>query len=150
VELPTDPWQRRRLWKEDFHPWNRDRVPHKHEVDEPAPEILTTGQPPSLNTIRTEITHIVARATKAPSEEVDTDQPLQELGIDSPLTIQIRDAIVQRFGSPIPLTAFWTHPTIESFSRYLAAALGVDCAPKGADSTVDVHAELQKKWNKYL
>ena len=109
------------------------------------PEETTASATVSFHTeseVHVELVRIVSSVTKALPQDIDTARPLRELGVDSLMTIQIRDQIARSFHRQIPITMFWTYPTLDALSGYLAKELGF--------GEEDVEAELQKMWEKYL
>ena len=51
--------------------------------------------------------------------DVQTHRPLKELGLDSLMAVELRNAIAQSIGSPLSATLVFDYPTIESMSEYL-------------------------------
>ncbi|MDB5371067.1 MAG: uncharacterized protein JWP20_2625 [Roseomonas sp.] len=103
--------------------------------------------------LRRELTAIVAAVTGAAAETLAADRPLRELGVDSVMTLQIRDRIVQWLGCEVRITAFWAHPTIAAFAVHLAETLGLAApvvSPEAEAGPQDVVAALADKWAKYL
>jgi acyl transferase domain-containing protein/acyl-CoA synthetase (AMP-forming)/AMP-acid ligase II/aryl carrier-like protein len=120
----------------------------------PSPaERFGTG-PASVAALRRELTAIVASVIHAPAGDLAPDQPLRELGVDSLMTLQIRNEIVRRLGCAVRITAFWAHPTIDAFARHLAGELGLlAAAPPAPEPTApprSVREALADKWEKYL
>jgi acyl carrier protein/short-subunit dehydrogenase len=95
---------------------------------------------------------IVAAVTHARATEIAFDQPLRELGVDSLMTLQIRDQIGRQVGVTPRITDFWTYPTIDAFARHLAGRLGLTGAADTPASPVKsvVRDALADKWAKYL
>jgi myxalamid-type polyketide synthase MxaE and MxaD len=102
----------------------------------------------ALAGLKRELTAIVAAVIRAPAEDLAGDQPLREFGVDSLMTLQIRNEIVRRIGCPVRITAFWAHPTIDAFARHLAGELGLLEEPVAAPRSV--REALADKWEKYL
>ena len=132
------------------------------EVPEETIRRLGTG-PEALRALTADLTAIVARVTWTPAADLAGDRPLRELGVDSLMTMQIRRAILSRFGRDVRVTAFWAHPTLDRFARHLAGEIGIAIAsPKVVDANgtdrakadptdrADVRRALADKWDKYL
>ena len=132
------------------------------EVPEETIRRLGTG-PEALRALTADLTAIVARVTGTPAADLAGDRPLRELGVDSLMTMQIRRAILSRFGRDVRVTAFWAHPTLDRFARHLAGEIGIAIAsPKVVDANgtdrakadptdrADVRRALADKWDKYL
>lgn len=52
---------------------------------------------------------------------VDTEQPLMEAGLDSLGAVDLRNALIARFGLDFPATATFDFPTIEALAQHIAA-----------------------------
>jgi acyl carrier protein len=102
--------------------------------------------------LRRTLTAIVAEVTGAAETSIETDRPLRELGVDSVMTLRIRDRIAERLGREVRITAFWSYPTIAAFAGHLAETAPSAAAPSAAPSAapVDIVAALADKWAKYL
>ncbi|HLF24968.1 MAG TPA: amino acid adenylation domain-containing protein [Anaerolineae bacterium] len=55
-----------------------------------------------------------------PSSELDVRQPLNELGLDSLVAIEVRNVLGLALGRTLPATVLFEYPTIEGLSNYLA------------------------------
>lgn len=105
--------------------------------------------------LRHELVGIVAAVTGLAPDDLPVDRPLRELGVDSVMTLQIRDRIVTQIGCAVRITAFWAHPTVAAFARHLAESLDIATEvpppPEAASAEpTDVMASLTDKWAKYL
>jgi acyl transferase domain-containing protein/acyl carrier protein/Zn-dependent alcohol dehydrogenase len=65
-----------------------------------------------------------------PSSEVDVDRPLQEIGLDSLMAVELRDGVSQMIGHSLPVTLLFNHPTIASLALYLSKELGPPIAAR--------------------
>ncbi|MBP2677204.1 MAG: polyketide synthase family protein, partial [Deltaproteobacteria bacterium] len=54
----------------------------------------------------------------------DPRRPLQEMGLDSLMAVELRNAIAQGSGRTLPSTLLFDHPTIEALVAFLAPLLG--------------------------
>ncbi len=68
----------------------------------------------------------------SPDRWIDPQQPLNELGMDSLMALEFRNALVSAIGRTLPATLLFNHPAIEDIAAYLNAALGGN--PIQADS----------------
>jgi acyl carrier protein len=69
----------------------------------------------------------VARVVGAPSAEaIDPDQPLNELGLDSLMAVELRNRLGAGLGlgRSLPATLVFDYPTMTALSRYLAGQFG--------------------------
>jgi natural product biosynthesis luciferase-like monooxygenase protein len=62
-----------------------------------------------------------ARVLRLPSPEAATPtRPLNELGFDSLLTVELRNAVQQSLGVTVKVSALFEHPTLDGLAGYLA------------------------------
>lgn len=54
-----------------------------------------------------------------PTQTLDLRQPLQELGLDSLMAIELKDILSRGVGSSLPATLIFDHPTVEALAAYL-------------------------------
>jgi len=85
------------------------------------------------------VLHLAADA--APSR----NDRLMDLGMDSLMAVQLRNALTQALGCSLPSTLMFDHPTIDAMAAYLARRLpdsgvATSAAPAAAATAVDVAA----------
>ncbi len=77
--------------------------------------------------LRAELQHgvraILAGELRLPEDQVEVDRPFAEMGLNSVMAISIRRQLEQFVGVELSATMLFNHPTIESFSNYLATRL---------------------------
>jgi len=76
---------------------------------------------------------------------IDPRLPLQELGIDSLMTVELRNAISRAVDRSLPATLVFDHPTLNALSAHLLDAvlgLGAGAASPG-DALPDGFADVQ-------
>src|SRR5699024_1856174 len=61
--------------------------------------------------LSSEVCDEVAQETQMALSEVDPDQSLSDMGLDSVMTVRIRRGLERRFALPLPATLFWDRPT---------------------------------------
>jgi hypothetical protein len=59
----------------------------------------------------------------APDQAIDERQPLQELGLDSLMAVELRNGLVAVSGRALPATIAFDYPTTEAISRHLLSLL---------------------------
>ena len=60
-----------------------------------------------------------ARAVAGAASAVPADRPLKELGLDSLMAVELRNALGQRVGKPLPATLAFDYPTVDALTRWL-------------------------------
>ncbi len=73
-----------------------------------------------------------------PARSIDPRKPLGEMGLDSLLAVELRNAIGDVTGRQLPATLLFDYPTLEALSDFLLAELGV--APADTDAPRPVEA----------
>jgi acyl carrier protein len=83
----------------------------------------------------------IARILRLPVASVTPDSVLGRLGLDSLGGMELRVALEQRLGQPVPLTAVTDTLTVEALARRIAASLtdGARKAEAGADALIAAH-----------
>ena len=80
--------------------------------------------------VREEVVRIMRLET---SHRIETERPLQELGLDSLMALEVRNALGRVVGRTLPPTLLFEHPTIDRLVGYLAEeVLAVDLATRVA------------------
>ncbi|MFN3647969.1 MAG: SDR family NAD(P)-dependent oxidoreductase [Armatimonadota bacterium] len=68
------------------------------------------------------VAEVAAQMLRLPSgETLDPARPLNELGLDSLLALDMRDRLGEMVGAPLPATILFSYPTVEALARHLAA-----------------------------
>jgi phthiocerol/phenolphthiocerol synthesis type-I polyketide synthase C len=70
----------------------------------------------------------------APSR-LDTEQPLNQLGVDSLIAVELRTQIQRDLGTVVPVVQLLEGPSVAGLAEWLSDRLSVDAAPPGAAST---------------
>ncbi|MCA9541324.1 MAG: hypothetical protein KC620_20625, partial [Myxococcales bacterium] len=65
---------------------------------------------------------------------IDPDRPLAELGVDSLISIDLRNAIGRSLGRTLAATALFEYPTIAALAGWLADATAVAAPPTRAEA----------------
>ena len=84
----------------------------------------------------------VARVLNAPSAQaIDIDQPLNELGLDSLMAVELRNRLSRglRLERSLPATLVFDHPTLDAIARFLVTTLlpNGDVAESAPSATSD-------------
>ena len=62
---------------------------------------------------------------------VDERLPLKEVGLDSLMAVELRNALTRSLGASLPATLLFDHPSLDALATYLLAAL--DLEPDGSE-----------------
>jgi acyl transferase domain-containing protein/NADPH:quinone reductase-like Zn-dependent oxidoreductase/acyl carrier protein len=65
----------------------------------------------------------VGSVVKLPADEINIKTPFKSLGIDSLMSIQLKNQLEKTFDTGLSVTAFWTYPNIRDFARFLVDKL---------------------------
>jgi len=87
--------------------------------------------------LRSGVRAIVAGELRIPEDQIELDRPFAEMGLNSVMAISIRRRLEQFVGVELSATMLFNHPTIESFSSYLAVRLAPEQAAGADDHDVD-------------
>lgn len=88
---------------------------------------------------------ILATELRIPEDEVDTDRPLAEMGLNSVMAMSIRREVERLAGIELSATMLWNYPTIAALAAHLAekvapqtgAATGDEDEDDAGDSLLD-------------
>jgi acyl transferase domain-containing protein/acyl carrier protein len=117
-------------------------------LDEPAPKRPSQGGVGDLGmlapderdrALREWVRAETARALGLSSpSDVPWERPLRELGMDSLVAVELRNAISMRLGRPLPATMAFDYPHVAAIARWLSAQLA---SPKTDEGRVDEMSE---------
>ncbi|MFD9718900.1 acyltransferase domain-containing protein [Streptomyces sp. NPDC059076] len=68
----------------------------------------------------------VAQVVRLPARRVETDRPLKSLGIDSLMSLELRNRLEAVFGIPLSATLIWNYPTVREIAPFLAEKLRLE------------------------
>jgi acyl carrier protein len=79
-----------------------------------------------------------ARVLALPGKGAPADRPLQELGLDSLMAVELRNALARRTGGSLPATLAFDYPTPAAIAKYLLERMlgQSDSAPPPATPAV--------------
>jgi acyl carrier protein/NADP-dependent 3-hydroxy acid dehydrogenase YdfG len=82
----------------------------------------------------------VAQVFRLPDRGVPDDQPLQTLGLDSLMAVELRDRLATRLDARLSATLAFDHPTPADMARFIATTLFVSAGDEPAPRTTAHHA----------
>ena len=88
------------------------------------PEILSRlAETPPNKKLSVLSAHVSEQAIRVlglnPSQAIDPRQPLNEMGLDSLMAVELRNALGQSLGRTLPATLLFDYPTLESLAGYV-------------------------------
>jgi acyl transferase domain-containing protein/NAD(P)-dependent dehydrogenase (short-subunit alcohol dehydrogenase family)/acyl carrier protein len=86
-----------------------------------------------LGMLREHLTARVARILRLEPGRVDPEAPLKSLGLDSLMTLELRNHLEADCGLRLSATLVWNYPTIAALAGYIGAALGLVADPTAPD-----------------
>ncbi|MBB1242001.1 SDR family NAD(P)-dependent oxidoreductase, partial [Streptomyces durbertensis] len=96
-----------------------------------------TGASTACHTAPDPLTALTALAGRVVGHALDPDVPLGEQGFDSTRALRLVREVAATFGTKLPATAIWRHPTLRSLATLLPPPSGEERIPvadgKGAD-----------------
>ncbi|MGQ4806992.1 Mycocerosic acid synthase-like polyketide synthase [Candidatus Entotheonellaceae bacterium PAL068K] len=67
----------------------------------------------------------VARVLKLNAARIETHQPLRTLGMDSLMSLELRNRLEASLSLTLPATVMWNYPTLATLAPHLAGLLGI-------------------------
>jgi acyl carrier protein len=84
----------------------------------------------------------------APDHLIDPDRPLSDLGLDSLMAVEIRNALSSAIGKPLPSTLIFSYPSTAAIAEYLASQMDREPqteTPESADTNMgDFLSQLEQ------
>jgi len=74
------------------------------------------------------------------ADSIDDERPLRDLGLDSLMSVELRNALVSACGAKLPATLLFDHPTIAALAQELARGVFADLFPSQAGTASDLEA----------
>jgi acyl carrier protein len=93
-----------------------------------------------LKTVRAEVARVLSMGS---AEAVVKDRPLKEVGLDSLMAVELRNALAKRVGKTLPATLAFNYPTPAAIAEYLGHVMTSE--PEDTDHLDRVIADLDRK-----
>jgi acyl transferase domain-containing protein/NADPH:quinone reductase-like Zn-dependent oxidoreductase len=103
--------------------------------DKPEPDHVPTDR---LNELIAELRESLATALYLDVRRVEIERPFMEMGLDSIVGVEWVRSINRRYGTRMPATRIYDHPTVTAMAKYLARELAASRespAPSASEST---------------
>jgi phthiocerol/phenolphthiocerol synthesis type-I polyketide synthase C len=81
------------------------------------------------------------RAVLRSTEPIDPDRPMESLGLDSLMALELRNRLEASLGTMLPAALVWAYPTITDLAGALCERLGYDAMAE-AEPTPEAESEL--------
>ncbi|HEX8122677.1 MAG TPA: SDR family NAD(P)-dependent oxidoreductase [Solirubrobacteraceae bacterium] len=127
ADLPTYPFQRRRHWFEEGRHAEEGAAAAGDEASAPVADEAAGAPPPTdalgsrpalLALLHREVARVVGLD---PSERIEPDQGLFELGLDSLMAVELQRSLSSTLDRELPVTLALDHPTIDALADFLLA-----------------------------
>ncbi|MEU0878707.1 SDR family NAD(P)-dependent oxidoreductase [Lentzea sp. NPDC005914] len=92
---------------------------------EPLAEIKALAPAQRAEAVENLIATTVSGVVGLPAERIGRDQPLRGFGIDSVMSMELRNRLEAAFGVRLSATLIWNYPTVHDLGRFLADLAGL-------------------------
>ena len=122
LQLPHYAWQRQRFWpahatEAEAELLSQAETPETHETPETAPLDLAAR------------VALIVGQVLGQGDALDATRPLRELGLTSILSVELRTALSDALGQPLPATLLFNYPTLEQLTAHLHTLQKSSAAP---------------------
>jgi acyl carrier protein len=74
--------------------------------------------------------------------------PLKDIGLDSLMAVELRNALTRSIGQPLPATLLFDYPTLDALTDHLARTLGLEAAHTARDKASAAAGEAARSADK--
>ncbi|MDF5707241.1 MAG: beta-ketoacyl synthase N-terminal-like domain-containing protein [Nostoc sp. S4] len=110
VNLPTYPWQRQRYWVETVKVERSQTIASNDSL---ISHTVTPNNSDRRQSLRSYLLAEIAKALQIPVTQLDIQQSLSSLGMDSLMCLELKDRIQAELKLEIPITQFLTASSID-------------------------------------
>ncbi|MBL8150709.1 MAG: type I polyketide synthase, partial [Blastocatellia bacterium] len=71
----------------------------------------------------------IAYVLQLTAEEIDSEAPLQTLGLDSIMAVELRNRLESDLNTTLSATMIWSYPTVKAVALHLADKMGISLQP---------------------
>jgi acyl carrier protein len=143
-ENPVPEWQRRLLSEIEIRAEKQaPAAGEKRRKPESWLEKLeAAGKMQEADLLRGLVEERIRTTLRLPREQaIPLDQPLQELGLDSLLSIELRNSVGMSLQRPLPATLLFDYPTLSALTEYLLSVVGA----RGSAPLEEPHAKQGRR-----
>jgi len=94
-------------------------------------------------TVEMKLKELVSGVVKKPADSMSSKLAFKSLGIDSLMSIQLKNKLEGTFEIPISVTSFWTYATIREYVSFLIDALSISGVKKVEEPKAEQKAASQ-------
>ncbi|MFI6099318.1 SDR family NAD(P)-dependent oxidoreductase [Lentzea sp. NPDC051213] len=94
-------------------------------TQEPLAEIKALAPAERGEAVQNLVATTVSGVVGLPAERIGRDQPLRGFGIDSVMSMELRNRLEAAFGVRLSATLIWNYPTVHELARFLADLAGL-------------------------
>jgi acyl transferase domain-containing protein/NADPH:quinone reductase-like Zn-dependent oxidoreductase/acyl carrier protein len=106
------------------------RVAHDESKKERGAIVARLLAAPSSRRREALVSHLVERTKHvlglAASDAIDTTRPLKDVGLDSLMAVELRNALARSTGHSLPATLLFDYPTLDALTAHLMKVLGLE------------------------
>jgi epothilone polyketide synthase D len=107
-------------------------------------ERLAAVEPDGRAALLEEVLRIqVSQVLRLPEDKLDVDVPLSSLGMDSLMSLELRNRIEAVLGIAAPATLLWTYPTVAGLCAHLAGEPREAASAESPQTTSDSAVEIE-------
>lgn len=96
------------------------------------------------NSIENKLKETISKVTKITTDNIQTQSTFKSLGIDSLMSIQLKNQLEKVFETKLSVTSFWTYPTIKIYTKFLLDKLEIKNNQPIDNNTQTIEIENQK------
>ncbi|MEZ5022099.1 MAG: type I polyketide synthase [Chitinophagales bacterium] len=92
--------------------------------------------------IQQKLKELVGGVVKKAADKINIKTPFKSLGIDSLMSIQLKNKLEAAFEIPISVTSFWTYSNIRDYTKFLIEELALDSSGEPAIEVNETPKEI--------
>lgn len=141
VSLPSYPWQRERHWFEDSSTSrqpeqptveNREAAPQRKDIRAELLAVEPGRQRQAL--LDAFVRDHVAQVLRMVPSRIPADKPLKTLGLDSLMSVDLRNRLEGALGISLAASLTYNYPTVSALVTFLAEKAGIQLEPQGQNA----------------